>query len=424
MHFLRFNNYRLDQNGYEIDELDTSNLPEINVNKYSLARSDGSVLTSKYYGEKIVKANGRINAADRYDMEQKLDTLKTKLSPINKPLDVEVIGEIRRYNATVISFSTKVSGYSCFFEVSFSCDSFSETLNDINMGIATPITSNIVSTNLTYNGSINATPVIDLTIVGINDYFNAQYIELSNGQLEDRLRLTRVFNWGDRYVINSNTKKVELYQSSTTELDGCETHTTWTGSHTLSTNSTNQIQGGAAVEQDMAGAAATLTFSRLNGISYDLDTTSGKVIIPIFLPTPTAGAIASVSFYAGSDATLTTNHVYWTKTTQFDGSALATNSWNFIEIDLSATPTGTSGTAVRTAIISIGINVNGTSAAMRLENVLLDYISLYKPSVVPQEIDYEGTFVELENGLNTVLYKDSFTRRNITISGTYKNRYI
>jgi hypothetical protein len=183
-------------------------------------------------------------------------------------------------------------------------------------------------------------------------------------------------------------------------------------------------EGVGCLKVVMGGAAAATNFIRLDATAIDLSSTMGKVIIPLFIPTPSAGAVASVSFNVGSDATLAANWAIWTVATQWDGSALATNAWNYVVVDLSVAPTSTNGTPVYTAVKSIAIVINGTSAAMQLSGVFLDYLTLQKPSVVSTVLDYEGTFPYLDIGSSTIAITDELTSRNITITGAYSKRYL
>jgi len=78
----------------------------------------------------------------------------------------------------------------------------------------------------------------------------------------------------------------------------------------------------------------------------------------------------------------------------------------------------------RTAIISVQVTIYGTSAAMQLNGVFLDYITLQKAGITATALDYEGTFPYLDIGSSTIVASDEFTSRNITITGSYSKRYL
>jgi hypothetical protein len=202
--------------------------------------------------------------------------------------------------------------------------------------------------------------------------------------------------------------------------------TGWTSTTaTISLDTANEIEGTGAVKAVMAAASLFCDFDRLNyATNIDLSSTIGIVILPIFIPTPTAGAVANIRFTAGSDASLGTNSLYWNVSTQYDGSAIATNAWNYIKVDLSTAATSTSGSPVRTAIKSIRVSIQGTAATMQLNGALLDYISLYKTSVVGETLDFEGTFPDLNLGTCALTVEDEFTARSIVITGNYYKRWL
>lgn len=424
MNYLVFNSHNLD-NGtdYEALELDIK-MPEKKINRYSLARTDGEKVTAATYGNTRIVAKGRIKALDRASMETKLDSLKQYLAGINKDLDVYVSGAVRRYVSTVESFEHTVDGYACFYTITFISNGLGKDTITSALTVTSPATTASSVHTTTFGGTYNARPSVDFTIVGCDPYWESKYIEFSNAHLLKKIRFTRTWVWGDRVVFDGDNKTVLLYPSTSNIIDACESITGWTSTHTLSLEASAMKQGSGCLKQVMAGAASVVSASRLNATAVDLNSTVGKVIIPIFIPTPSAGAVASVGLVLGSDATLASNYDYWTRTTQYDGSALATNAWNFVEVDLSTSPTGSAGTAVRTAIKSIRIDLTGTSAAMQLNGVLIDYLTYYKASIVAQALDYEGIFPEFEPDSGTLTVADELTSRRITLSGTYYKRYL
>jgi hypothetical protein len=201
--------------------------------------------------------------------------------------------------------------------------------------------------------------------------------------------------------------------------------TDWTSSHTLSLDTTNEIEGTGANKVVMAAAALRASFFRLNyATTVDLSSTMGSILMPIFIPTPTAGAVQSIRLLIGKNATLAADYVYWDITTQYDGSVLATNAWNYINLDLATAVTGTNGTPDRTLTKSIEIAITGTAATMQLNGALLDYISVYKASVVGETLDFEGTFPDLNLGTCALTVEDEFTARSIVITGNYYKRWL
>lgn len=158
-------------------------------------------------------------------------------------------------------------------------------------------------------------------------------------------------------------------------IDTLDSVTAWVSTHSLTLNTTNQIQGTGCANIVMGSAGTLTTLSRLNSTVLDLSVTAGKVVIPIFIPTPTSGTVTFMSFFIGSDVNMNNNIVGWQKTTQYNGSPITTNAWNYFEIDLAAAPTSITGTPVRTAIKSLSISLGGASN-FQLNAWRVDYITL------------------------------------------------
>ena len=419
-----FNNKNLNlDNTFEVTSVDALGQPEVRVNSYQLARSDGEKVTAQFYGGREIKVKGRIVATSRVDMEQKLDTLKTYLVGTEKDFDIEVAGATRRYTATNTNFNNSINGYYCEWEADFTADALAKDLISTSLTYGTYTTSP-TSYNFTIAGSYKTKPYIDFTVNQVNPYWQAKYLQIQNASENQRIRFTREWGWFDRVVVDGFNRTVSLYPTTKTEIDDCDDATDWTSTHTLSLEETNMIEGIGALKVVMAGAAVTTDFIRLDSTSIELSSTTGTVIVPVFIPTPTAGAVASVSLYIGKNATLAADYDYWTLTTQWDGSAITENAWNYFTFDMSTAVTGTNGTPDRTAILSLQVVITGTSAAMQLNGAYLDYITLQKASVTSEVLDYEGTFPDLTLGSTTLTFSDELTSRDITVTGNYIKRYL
>lgn len=416
-----FGSFNLKGTDYHITKIDVGPA-KMRVDKYELARADGQVVTNQNYGERKITIEGKINATSLDDMTTKLDTLKYNLTGIDQDLDIYFDSNLRRYKATVENFTYNIKGYYCEYEIAFTADSLGKATSATALTFGTYTTNNTAYAN-TIVGSYKVKPSLDFTLTYAIPHWSAKYLQFYYPNGDERMRFTRVWGWFDRVVVNGETKSVSIYPTTVTELFDCDSITGWTSAHTLSLETTNMIEGTGAFKVVMASAAASSYVQALNTTSSDLSSTSGKIILPIFIPTPTSGTIASVSLQIGSDTTLTTNNVTYTETTQYDGSAIASNAWNYILIDLSTSPDATSGTAVRTAIISYKITLNATATA-QLNGWLVDYISLQKASIVSEPLDYEGTFLDLEPGSQSITVSDEFTVRSMVLTGEYTKKYL
>jgi len=423
-YYAQFNNFFLNSSGYRIDKIDVGT-PKANINKYELVRADGQIVTSQNYNQRTIKITGNINVNSLDDMYIKLDTLKANLVGIDKNLDVFFDSSKRRYIATVENFSYKTEGYYCTWEIIFTADALGRELDYANMSFGTYIASGTTYTN-NIEGSYKSTPILRLTVNEAVPFWTSAYLEIKNAVTNQRMRITKTWGWSDIVDINGETKSVSIYPTATTLLDDCDTVTSWTSSTaTLSVDAANMKQGVGAIKAVMGSANQFCNFSRLNyATTVDLGAAIGYIIVPIFIPTPTAGAVSYLRWTMGSDATTATNSLYWNITTQYDGSAIATNAWNYIKVNLATSPTLTTGTPVRTAIKSINISIVGTSATMQLNGALLDYLAIQKASIVSEALDYEGTFPDLNLASCSITLTDEFTDRSIAVTGTYYKRYL
>ncbi len=422
--YATFNGYDFNSSVSKVLDVDTYSSPAVTVNNYKLARSDGEVVVNSTYGGKNITIKGRIKASDRTELDNQIDIFKSYLSGHEKYLDLLINGITRRYIATVTNTSYTIrNGCVCLWEIEFTTSGFGYDTSTSSLTFGTYAASNTPYSN-TIGGSYKTYPIIDLTVNQVDPYWSNKYLQVKNSVTNQRLRITRTWHWHDRIVINGNTRQVTLYPTIKTIIDEMNLTTGWTSGHTLSSDVVNMKEGSGAQKIVMGSAATSTYIQKLNfAPSINLDTSTGKIIIPVFIPTPTSGIVTKLTLTLGSDTTLASNYLTYEKTTQWNGATIATNDWNYFEIDMLTTPTSTVGTPVRAGIKSLKITLSDSSN-FQLNGALIDYITLNKTSIIPQLIDYEGTFTDLEIGNTVLTFEDEFTTRNITITGNYTKRYL
>lgn len=416
-----YNNINLNQNGYKITKIELG-MPKPIINKYNLVRADGLVVTNSNYGERNILITGSVEASNVKDMDIKLDTLKSTLIGIEKNLDVVVADVQRRYIATVESFNYTISGYFCTYEINFVANSFGKDTETTSLTFGTYTSGDEPYTN-TILGSYNTSPSLELSINIVEPFWLNKYINIANSALNQTLRITDIFKHNDVITINSENKTITKISDTTGLFDSCDSITGWTSSNTLSLEETNQAEGAGALKVVMASASASTSVSKLNTNSKDLSSIGAYFIIPIYIPTPTSGTVASVDLKLGSAATLASNYNTYNKTTQVDGSAIAYDEWNYFKFIVSDSPTASSGTLNKSAVISYSIILNATTT-MKLNGVLIDYITNSSTTQITSNMDYEGIFPTLDIGSSTLTISDEFTRRKIAITGEYYKRYL
>lgn len=418
-----YNGKNLGIGDYQITKIDIT-MPKTKVAKYELVQADGQIVTSRFLGERVINISGRILANTLDEMQSRLDTLKSWSVGYEKPLDITIGVTNRRYTATVQNFSYSTQGYFCQWSLDFTCDSLASDPNTTSLTFGTYTTSGTSYSN-TIGGNYYAELNLDFTLNRALPYWTNSYIEFKNTLTNDRMRFTRTWLPSDRVVVNGKTKTATIYAGTATVIDTMDTITNWASSQTLSLETANQLEGVGCAKIVMASAGLSSNVVRyISSPSVNLSSTQGIVLVPVFIPTPTSGSVSTVRLNIGSDSsTLATNSMYWDKTTQWDGSALATNAWNYIAFDLSLAATSTTGTPNRNAIISIEVSLRSGSN-FQLNGWRLDYLIKYITSNTPTTFDYQGTFLELDTGSSTVNVSDELTSRNITITGNYYKRWL
>lgn len=416
-------------NGYELNTLpnkvlgiDYRNVPKVILNVHQLARSDGEIVTSTNWGNKTIVVEGRTTGTSKDNLDANIDTLYSKFINYGKNLDIVVNGATRRYIATISD--SEITTHDCVatWKITFICSAISKATSATTLTMGTYTSTPTGYTN-TILGSYKAQPNIEFTINQIEPFWESKYIDIANSALNERIRITRIWNWYDKVVISGDLKTVSIYQAAKTVIDDCDIATGWTSGDTLSLETANQIQGDGALKVVMAGAAANSYVQKLNATIVDLSSTAGSIIFPVYIPTPTSGTVAGAGLTVGSDATLASNYCYWEVSTQYDGSAIVYDDWNYFKFDLSVAPDGTAGTPDRNNIISLQFYLNATTT-VQLNGWLLDYFAVFKAGVTPTVIDYEGTIPYAGIGSSTLTISDELTSRNITFTGNYYKRYL
>lgn len=418
-----YNSYDLNTSPHKVLSVDYANTPKYIVSKHQIIRSDGEIVTNTNFGERTIVIEGRTTGSSKSDLESKLDTLKSKFIGYEKNLDIYVAGATRRYVATVSATSFEIfQGCICKWIITFTCSALGRDTSTTSLTFGTYTASNTSYAN-TFGGSYKTQPYIDFTVTKAFPYWSNKFIQFKNAALNERIRITKDWNFGDRVIIDGFNKTVSIYKTSKTVIDKLDSITGWTSGHTLSLNTTTMVEGTGCANIVMGSASTNTYADKLNFTPWlDLSSTMGTIYVPVFIPTPTSGSVTGCQIIIGSDTTLGTN--YWLKnvTTQYDGSAIATNAWNYFAFDLSTGGANT-GTPVRTTIKSMSIRLYSGSN-FQLNGWRVDYISLMKPSVVPEAQDYEGTFINMEPGSGNITVEDELDTRSITITGNYYKRYI
>ena len=435
---VKFNSHELNTEPHKVLGVDVRGMPSILLSKYQLARADGEVITNANYGERQIVVEGRTKviydstigdpsigniACDNLDFF--IDQLKSWLLGLNRELDVVINHETRRFIATLSNtkFEYKEDDV-CLWNITFNASAISTGVDEINLTLGKYTDNDTLYTN-TVLGNYRTSPILTFELNKVTPYWQANYIEIANPILNERMRITREWNWFDKLVVDGEAKTVSIYETAKLVFDTCDDFEVWDYEHyPIDEEIANHLQGSACLRIDMPGAA-----NKVECPSFDRPTTSyfesgnGYLIIPVYLPETQSGAINSVSFYCGKNATLAADYEYWTVTKDYDGTDLKEDDWSFIVIDLSSAPTGSNGTPDRSKVKSVKIQINGT-ANMNFFGGLIDYITIQKPNPTAVNSDYLGKFVNIEPNAGNLKITDDFDTRDIDITGKYKKKYL
>lgn len=424
---VNFDNYNLDDvaNGIRVTKVDVDKGQKAFINAYQMARKDGAKFTGKTLGEKPLLIEGVIVKTTLADLQLKCDELRYALSGEEKNLDVDYAGQTRRFVATLqnIVFTTK--GTYAVWSAAFTCyEAFGKATTDTTLTMKTGlITTALANFNETFAGTVSAKPVFEIDFAMV-DYSAAKYIELLNTANSKRLRITRNWCVFDKLRVDCQERKVSLYKSTRyTVTTGIQQYgESWvsTGNTALGFDEASQL-----LKFSMPSAAATMAISYGTAANLKADpTTMGKLVFPLFIPTPTSGTVAKLRItftdYDGAGGVS-----YWEKTTQFDGSAIAYNAVNWFELDCStARLGGTTTPANLLNLASIELKLYAT-ATMQLAGVGVNSLDMFKAAITAQEIDFEGNFPDWAIGAGVVSYADEFAHRRATITeAKYTKRYL
>lgn len=212
-----YNNYNLENiPGLTLLELNPYGSSERELYKSSLANADGEVISGENYRGKIVEIKGYLVLADRYLMEQTLETLRGKLNYRNKILQVEMSNDIREFTATpgaLILEDTK-GGYTKFTIPFYCTDPHNYAVGYTTALDVSSLTNNEQSYTPEFDGNDEQLPYITYTIDSISGGTGTVYFD--NDTRSESMRITRTWEVGDILIIDAEVGTVKV---NGTEVD-------------------------------------------------------------------------------------------------------------------------------------------------------------------------------------------------------------
>lgn len=221
---IKFDNTEILSTTYNPQFVKHESIPERNIVSMPLAREDGNVFITEFFGEKRIVVQGILMAATESALDTAIDTFKELFRRVQKNLDISWEAGTRRYVATCIKHNFDRDHFNLLF-VPWSAEfiipsgegkdtSVSTPNNEVVLTTTTPVASTVVLA-----GSKPPKPTIK--IQGSNFPATAQGIEFKNTDTGEKIIMTRSSAFGNTDIVRfyCDEKKVTYYVSSEVEQD-------------------------------------------------------------------------------------------------------------------------------------------------------------------------------------------------------------
>lgn len=187
-----------------------NDLPSRELSMSKLARANKSVLTSAEYSSKEVTVSFHLRGCDRGDTEIVLSTLKSYLSPVNKPLIVsQAHADVTYPTATLNELNYEWLSNKILITLVFTvADPIG--YQDITTSLVNKtITTASDTSPITISGSFEAEPIISAILTTVTGAV-AQSMSFRNGDTGQGITITRTWANGDTVQVDVANKVVYI----------------------------------------------------------------------------------------------------------------------------------------------------------------------------------------------------------------------
>lgn len=164
---ITFNGYSLQNSSFRTRIIQHTNIPSKLIQAEARARADGLTVVNVRYSSRQIEVEGLLTAATRQAAVDLIDAMKLNLNGASGTLLIDYGGSQRMYIATVDSLELPEDFFnisSIPYKVSFYCaDPFGYATTSGNLSFSA-ITAMLNDTLITLSGSIDADPVVQLTL--------------------------------------------------------------------------------------------------------------------------------------------------------------------------------------------------------------------------------------------------------------------
>lgn len=212
---VKFNNYLLQNASFRTQDIKHTNTPGRDIQTEARARNNGYIVVNSQYTSKTITVVGQMAASDRPSLVALIDAMKLNLNGVSGNLDIDYGNDIRRYFATVSSIDIDEEYYNINFApytITFECaDPFGySTISGVaNLPGQTSLLKDVI---MTVSGSINADPILFITIN--SGTANMSILKFSNETTGELIVITKPnaapFVQNDQLIINCKLKQVMI----------------------------------------------------------------------------------------------------------------------------------------------------------------------------------------------------------------------
>lgn len=198
--------------GIIINSIKHTNNPDLKIDIYPIASSDGSSIVNTTYPSKTVLIGGAIIGSSQSDLDDRIDSFKAYFNGKDKNLDIVYSTVTRRYLATANTISIERDQISLYatFEIEFICsEPFGTELVTTSIIDITNHTDSVYNVTPTIGGS--APYQLPVFIIHVNSMTGDGNIQVSNDINSQQIVIDGgLISDSDTIEINCITKSVKV----------------------------------------------------------------------------------------------------------------------------------------------------------------------------------------------------------------------
>lgn len=203
---ISYDGFDLNDGTYNTVDLNPMGSPSKKTTTLDLARADGSLRVFQKFASKNIILTGRIISDTKANLDLAIDALKMQMRREMGDLQYEWGNGVRIHNCTAVDVKCEKGPgdiSTCPFQIVFECESpfATDGVTDTWMNAAA-ITTSTSDMNITINGTMDAQPIITITVTAINPTISNVTMTVANTSNSQYLDITSTFAAGDIVIID------------------------------------------------------------------------------------------------------------------------------------------------------------------------------------------------------------------------------